>query len=101
MMIFFYYLYHSIENENQKSYECTAVYYTQTYEKIKYLIPHNQSNNAKKFFEKKISTMKFNIGYEYLKNGDFSQANYSFKESKNKSYCNLSSANKFIVDLIN
>jgi TolA-binding protein len=66
--------------ESDKWYGSAADYYIEFYEEIKDKIPYSMKSEAKKFFETKISKMKYNYADSYYNDKDYYQAIDHFKE---------------------
>ena len=67
-------------NESIKYYNTALDNYTEFYEGIKDKIPYTFKSETKKFFENKISKMKYNIANSYYEEKDYEQAINYFKD---------------------
>ena len=79
---FTYYIKEALKDENYKNYSLSADEYIKAYESADYKIP----SDGKKYFEKKISKMKYNDALEYYNDKDYSSAIDKFKECINNEY---------------
>ena len=66
--------------ESDNCYGSAADYYIEFYEEIEDKIPYSMKSEAKKFFETKISKMKYNYANSYYNDKDYYQAIDLFKE---------------------
>ena len=66
--------------ESTKWFNSACDYYIEFYEEIKDKIPNSFKSEAKKFFENKISKMKYNNADSYYNDKDYYQAIEHFKE---------------------
>ena len=71
----------AISDECNKYYYSAANNYIKIYEEIKDKVSYSKKNETKKFFEKKISKMKYNYALE-----DYNDKNYSWAIDKFKEY---------------
>ena len=83
---FSYNIKEAFKDESNKYYSSSADEYIKAYESIKDKIPYSKKSEAKKFFEKKISKMKYNDALEDYNNKDYSSAIDKFKEYINDEY---------------
>ena len=83
---FSYNIKEAFKDEENKCYSSSADEYIKAYEIIKDKIPYSKKSEAKKFFEKKISKMKYNDALEDYNNKDYSSAIDKFKEYINNEY---------------
>ena len=83
---FFYNIRESFKDESNKCYSSSADEYIKAYEIIKDKIPYSKKSEAKKFFENKISKMKYKDALEDYNNKDYSSAIDKFKEYINDEY---------------
>ena len=70
----------AFREEFNKYYENSADNYIKAFEEIKDKIPYSKKNETKKFFELKISKMKYNHALFYYKEKDYSYAADLFRE---------------------
>ena len=83
---FSYNIKESFKDESNKCYSSSADEYIKAYEIIKDKIPYSKKSEAKKFFENKISKMKYKDALEDYNNKDYSSAIDKFKEYINDEY---------------
>ena len=83
---FFYNIRESFKDESNKCYSSSADEYIKAYEIIKDKIPYSKKSEAKKFFENKISKMKYKDALEDYNNEYYSSAIDKFKEYINDEY---------------
>lgn len=83
---FSYNIKEAFKDESNKYYSSSADEYIKAYESIKDKIPYSKKSKAKKFFENKISKMKYKDALEDYNNKDYSSAIDKFKEYINDEY---------------